>query len=331
MSFSAWRFWAWPRELRRMGVLGINRRNADYVLALNPRRNFPNVDDKLRSKQICEACGIAVPATYAVLSRHGDIRQLPGLISDRCEFVVKPAHGSGGRGILIVAHHDEQQFILPNGSCITLNDFRYHVASILSGLFSLGELPDTALIEQRIVCHSAFKRFAVDGTPDVRVIVYRGLPVMAMVRLPTLESQGRANLHQGAVAAAVDLSSGRTFGGVCKNRIISRHPDTAAPIQGFNVPGWRTLIASAITLSDNLGLGYVGIDFVVDQQRGPLVLEANARPGLAIQVANRTGLLKRLEFVDQRMQSGLTVGERFELMDEMQANFEFRTKLRVAN
>ena len=117
---------------------------------------------------------------------------------------------------------------------------------------------------------------------------------MAMVRLPTQASRGRANLHQGAVAAGIELHSGRTLGGVCQSRIIDVHPDTRQPIQGLVIPYWTQLLGAAVRLATHLEMGYVGIDFVLDENRGPIVLEANARPGLAIQLANRTGLLHRL-------------------------------------
>ena len=96
------------------------------------------------------------------------------------------------------------------------------------------------------------------------MILYRHVPVMAMVRLPTIDSQGRANLHQGAAAAAVHLVTGRTFGGVCKNRPISRHPDTGELIAGFEIPGWKDLLTAAMKLSDAIEMGYIGVDFVVD-------------------------------------------------------------------
>jgi alpha-L-glutamate ligase-like protein len=129
-------------------------------------------------------------------------------------------------------------------------------------------------------------------------VLYRGVPVMAMVRLPTLASRGRANLHQGAVAAAIDLAAGRTFGGVWRNRPVDRHPDTGGAIHDIVVPQWPELLESAVRLADGVGLGYLGVDFVLDAATGPVVLEANARPGLAIQTANRRGLLHRLAWVD---------------------------------
>ena len=309
-SISKWRFWAWPSELRRVGVLGMNSRNADYILTSNPRRNFPNVDDKLRTKRICELRGIPVPGTFATISRNGDIPRWIEFVTDRSEFVIKPAHGSGGRGIVVIAGHNNEIFVTASGAKYSSADLRYHISSILSGLFSLGGQPDTAIIEQRIVCHSDFQKYSVGGTPDIRVILYRSIPIMAMVRLPTTASRGRANLHQGAIAAAIDLRTGTTFGGVCKSRPIANHPDTAAPIQGFQIPFWNRLLISAMDLADNLGLGYVGIDFVVDEKAGPLVLEANARPGLAIQIANRCGLAPRMKAIDQELSGTLLPTDR---------------------
>jgi glutathione synthase/RimK-type ligase-like ATP-grasp enzyme len=38
------------------------------------------------------------------------------------------------------------------------------------------------------------------------------------------------------------------------------------------------------------GLGYLGVDIVIDRFQGPMVIEVNARPGLSIQLANAKGL-----------------------------------------
>ena len=57
------------------------------------------------------------------------------------------------------------------------------------------------------------------------------------------------------------------------------------------------------------GLGYQGVDLVLDKDKGPLILELNARPGLNIQIANRAGLLTRLQLVEQHAPS-LKIGRR---------------------
>jgi alpha-L-glutamate ligase-like protein len=311
------RLWSLPAELRRIGVLGINRRNAEYILPHNPRGHYPRVDDKLLTKAICEARGIRVPHTYVVVERYGDVRRLDALLGDRNEFVVKPCNGAEGRGIVVVQDRHDGQWVTAGGERISPNDFQYHVGTILAGLYSLGGQPDRALLEQRILRHPAFSTIAVGGTPDIRIVLYRCVPVMAMVRLPTRASRGRANLHQGAVAAGIDLATGKTFGGVCLQRVVQNHPDTGVPIAGHRIPGWDDLLTFAMRAADGLELGYLGVDFVLDANLGPVLLEANARPGLAIQIANRRGLERRLRYVDQQPPTRLGPEERLRLMMEL--------------
>jgi alpha-L-glutamate ligase-like protein len=295
---SKWRCWAWPSELRRHGVLGMNARNAGYILPWNPRAHYPRVDDKLLTKQICDEQGIAVPLTYAVIERQGEVRMWADTPENRSGFVIKPAKGSGGRGIIVVTESRGEHFAAAGGQLLTATDIRHHLRSVLAGLYSLGGRPDRALIEQRIVPHRSFAHVSVDGTPDLRVIVFRGVPAMAMIRLPTRASRGRANLQQGAAAAGIELGTGTTVGGVCRSRAVDRHPDTGLPITGLVIPHWDRIVDSAVRLADGLRLGFAGIDFVVDECRGPLVLEANARPGLGIQLANRAPLRDRLRAID---------------------------------
>jgi alpha-L-glutamate ligase-like protein len=124
---------------------------------------------------------------------------------------------------------------------------------------------------------------------------------MAMLRLPTRASNGRANLHQGGIGAGVDLDSGLTHHAVQHNHFIEIHPDTRLPVVGMRVPCWREVLAMSRRVAVAVGLGYIGVDIVVDESQGPLLLEANARPGLAIQIANGRGLLPRLQAIDARL------------------------------
>lgn len=292
------RTWAWPGELRRAGILGINRRNLELVLPQNPRALFPRVDDKLQTKRLCEQHGIPVPRTLAVIEHQGDIHHFVELVATHDEFVIKPASGCEGRGIIVIAGRRDAHWLTSSEEELTLDDFRYHLSAILSGLYSLGGQDDHAIIEQRIVRHPIFADLAVGGTPDIRVILYRGVPTMAMVRLPTKQSRGRANLHQGAIASAINLATGETFGGVHLGRTITTHPDTGAQLAGRKIPAWGLILTSATKLAGCLGLGYVGVDFVLDASGLPVVLEANARPGLAIQVAHNSGLVPRVKLIE---------------------------------
>lgn len=314
------RFWAWPDELRRSGILGINDRNVSFILANNPRRLYPLVDNKLLTKQICQAHNIPVPETYGTLTTHGDVKQYNKKYGHLREFVVKPANGAAGRGIVVVADRVGDSFYTSGGREILWSDFRYHLSTMISGLFSLGGQEDVVILERRIVSHPTMMSLGTEGTPDIRVIVYRGVPAMAMIRLPTEQSSGKANLHQGAVAAAIDLATGRTFGGVSANRAITHHPDTGNPIAGIEIPSWRELLDASMRLSDALEMGYVGIDFVIDAKTGPVVLEANARPGLAIQLAHRQGILPRLRFIESLSEEQRTGDRRWELIPGLAAD-----------
>ena len=284
--------------LKDLGILGMNRRNGDYILRNNRRQFYPLVDDKLKTKEILETRQLPTPELYFSISGNFELRCLRELKFLR-EFVVKPARGAEGRGILVIVDKQERNWRKASGEIITTDDLEYHVANILAGLFSLGGSDDRAIIEYRVRSHTAFRKIAYQGVPDVRVILYRGVPVMSMLRLPTKESDGKANLHQGAMGTGVDMLKGVTIGGVHHNELVDIHPDTQTPVAGFTIPFWETILEISSKVYDVFKLGYMGIDIVIDQLLGPLILELNARPGLTIQLANRAGLLPRLEAVDR--------------------------------
>jgi len=301
------------RALRRHGVLGINRRNAEYMLRWNPRRFYPRVDDKVLTKRICEAAGIPVPRLLAVAQLHHELRQLPKQLEGLDSFVLKPSHGAMGNGILVVLRRDGDRLVRPGGRSISMTDFVYHGASIISGLYALGGQADVAMVEERLEVHPEMREIVTEGVPDIRVIVYRGVPVMAMTRLPTRLSGGRANLHQGAIGAGVDLSTGRTTHAVLRDRPVQTHPDSGLPTVGRPLPDFERVLEIGVRATDETELGYVGADVVVDATRGAMILELNARPGLAVQVANRAGLMPRLLAVDRLWRPGLNVAERISL------------------
>jgi alpha-L-glutamate ligase-like protein len=298
------------RRLADLGIMGINRRNAEFTLAHNPRCYYPLVDDKLRTKELAVAAGIPVPELYGVVQSEYQVRYLPLWLKDRDDFVIKPAHGSGGEGILVIVGRAHTNFRTVGGLLMTPEELNHHVFNILGGLYSLGGQTDAALMEYRVRFDPVFDHICYQGVPDVRIIVFFGVPVMAMLRLPTRASGGKANLHQGAIGVGIDLATGATLKGVSRQGIISEHPDTGHSIQGLAIPHWETLLTIAARACELTGLGYLGVDLVLDQDLGPLLLELNARPGLAIQIANAAGLLHRVNLVEQHWQELPTVADR---------------------
>ena len=291
------------RKARRNGILGINCRNADYILTLNQRCLYPLVDDKLKTKELAQKAGIAVPELYGLFRSVADLRKLEEIVKPYSDFVIKPAHGCGGEGILVIDSREEGRFFRVNGTELQLAELQHHVANVLYGLYSLGGQCDQAMIEYRVKFDPVFSGMGLHGVPDIRIIVFYGVPVMAMLRLPTETSNGRANLHQGAVGVGIDLCSGQTVAGVWNNKRIEKHPDTGVSILGLEIPQWERLLDLASRCHELSGLVYQGVDIVLDRDLGPLILELNARPGLAIQIANGAGLIPRLKIIEERHQS----------------------------
>ncbi|HSP57720.1 MAG TPA: alpha-L-glutamate ligase-like protein [Halomonas sp.] len=292
--------WASPAKLRLKGIVGMNRRNIRYIGRYNSRRLYPLVDDKLKTKLLAQRYGITTPALIGTVSTQFGIKQLSRVLAGHQGFVIKPAKGSGGKGILVIERVEGEHFIKPSGMRLTLSDVERHVSNLLSGLYSLGGSPDVALIEALINFDEGLSEYTYEGVPDIRVIVFRGYPVMAMMRLSTAASDGKANLHQGAVGVGLDIATGTAIRGVQFDRTRQDHPDTGHELASLRIPDWRTLLLLAAGCYEMTGLGYLGTDMVLDRHFGPMLLELNARPGLAIQMANGEGLRARLDLVEQQ-------------------------------
>lgn len=292
-------WFASPNKLKNLGVLGMNSRNIEYIARHNPRHLYPVVDNKLKTKQAAIEAGIAVPELLGVIENNWQMKTLPDLINPLQKFVIKPARGSGGKGILVIGGRDFDYFIKSSGRKMEMAQIRRHVNNILSGLYSLGGKPDSAMIETMIEYDEVFNEYTYEGVPDLRVIIFKGIPVMAMLRCSTHASDGRANLHQGAIGVGIDIKTGESLLAVQHNKPILIHPDTGRAFDDLQIPNWKEILQLAARCYEMSGLGYLGCDIVLDKNKGAMILEVNARPGLAIQLANGKGLLKRLHTIER--------------------------------
>ncbi|OXX72983.1 alpha-L-glutamate ligase-like protein [Vibrio sp. V03_P4A6T147] len=287
-----------PFKLRRKGIMGMNKRNHSYIGRYNDRSKYPLVDDKLQTKLIAQRAGCTVPKLIGVISNQADVKSIHAMVKEWPGFVIKPARGSGGKGILVIMSHKDGVYTKPSGATINQQDVERHISNALAGLFSLGGKNDVAVVENLIKFDDCFEGFSYEGVPDVRIIVFKGYPVMAMMRLSTSASDGKANLHQGAVGVGLDIATGKAVRAVQFNLPITEHPDTGKELSTLQVPHWKKLLTLASSAWEMTGLGYMGTDMVLDKEEGPMVLELNARPGLAIQIANGAGLLPRLQHIE---------------------------------
>ena len=288
----------------------MNARNFHIISKYNRRDLYPLVDDKIQTKNLALKSGVQTPNLIGIIEHQFQVKNILDMVKNHSEFVVKPSHGSGGKGVLVIKSYTDDSFTLPSGRQITYNELYQHIPNILSGLYSLGGRYDAALIEEVVHFSDIFKNYSYQGVPDVRIIVYKGYPIMAMTRLSTSESGGRANLHQGAVGVGLDIKTGKTKKAVQHNLPITHHPDTKADLRKIEVPLWKEHLTIAAKAYEMTGLGYFGADIVLDAQKGPMMLELNARPGLAIQIANGSGLKKAIKKVDKKYPSNLNPEER---------------------
>lgn len=286
-------------------ILGMNARNLKYIRPNNLRRAIKIADSKLKTKLILEAEKIPTPKLLGMFRRHKDIAkfnwdELPGNV------VLKPNRGTGGDGIVVFSkkgldEKGESIWITSGGEEWHLDDIERHILNILDGNFSLQNIPDVAFLEEKIITHRAFRKYTYKGLPDIRVIVYNKVPVMTMMRLPTKWSKGKANLAQGAIGAGIDMATGRTTSAAIKKpvrRFVTKHPDTAQDLSGLEVPYWNEVLEMAIRCQEISRVGFLGADIAVDEKKGPVILELNARPGLEIQNVNMAPLAGRLRRVE---------------------------------
>jgi len=281
-------------------LLGMNSRNLNYIRPNNLKKSIRIADDKILSKKILKKNNLPVPGIIGRVFSYEELNNFDWSALPN-GFALKPNRGMGGEGILVVygkKKNRDDAWVKADGSIVTVEDLKNHIRNILDGNFSLFGIPDVAFFEERLTLLKLFKPYAFKGIPDIRVIVYNKVPIMAMLRLPTKESGGKANLQQGAIGAGIDLATGVTTTSVQgKTKIIEKVPGSRLFLSGIVIPYWKEILEMAVRAQEVSGLGFLGADIAIDKERGPVFLELNARPGLSIQVANLSGLKERLERV----------------------------------
>ncbi len=301
-----------PSFFSNHGVLGLNARSLLYIKPFNPTKATALADSKLKTKAYLAARGIPVAKLYGRIETRDqllsfDFSQLP----DEC--VLKPNHGFGGEGIIVLKGRDKRGRFLRNGKLpMDEQELREHIEDILDGKFSLKGVLDTAFFEQILKPHDCFARFRPVGLPDIRVIVFNLVPVMAMVRIPTADSDGKANIHLGGIGIGIDIAKGTTTYAAQYHSMVETlsHGEVA---MGHPIPYWDDILLVCSKIQQLTNIGYLAVDITIDEQMGPALLEVNARAGLEVQVANLAPLRSRLERVQglkvESPEKGVRIGQ----------------------
>lgn len=279
-------------------ILGLNARSVLFTTRYNSRKAKNIANSKLQTAKVLKKNKVATPKVIAKFRNYDDVGNFDwSKLPDK--FALKPSRGLGGDGIIVVKKKLKSgNFLTTSKEVKTIEDFKIHAIDILEGAYSMGSDPDVAFIQEYVGRHKVFRKLSYRGTPDIRIIVFNKIPVMAMLRLPTKDSGGRANLHQGALGLGIDLATGITTKAIQYNRQIVFKPGTLRKLNGIKIPQWNLILETAVKAQMASGLGYAGVDIVLHPDKGPMVIELNAQPGLSIQLANMEGLKRRLERVD---------------------------------
>lgn len=271
-------------------TMGINHRNIDYVNTKNTRELLSLAVDKLQSKAALVDYAIPVPGTIAICKNLSGLDEFMAALDKLESVAIKPNKGSKGFGIVILTDKKGSDFYSPSGTVWTKADLRRHITEIVNGAFSQNSSPDVAYLEPLLRQHSSIDNLFDNGLADIRIILDEGKPISAMLRLPTQGSDGKANLHQGAVGLSIDLASGKVTHAALKGKKVTHHPDSGRALIGYQLPYWHRIVEIAVNCYDAIELGYMGVDICIDQDNGPMVLEVNGRPGLEIQNVQNKGM-----------------------------------------
>ena len=281
-------------------LLGMNARNLDYCFR-NSTRATKVAASKILTKKILVEQSLPTPAIHAIVSQRGRVDKIKWE-EFGTRFVIKPEAGLGGNGVLVVRKKikGKLEWITASGQRVGEEDLRMHVWDILEGRYGGSGGRYRAFVEELVTIHPRLKKYTYQGTPDLRMIVYNQVPVMAMLRLPTKESEGRANLHQGAIGVGVDIATGITTYGVHHGEMIRYLPGSKKrKLNGVQLPYWSKILRTGLEVMKVVGLNYGAVDFGFDEEsKEGKVFEVNRAPGLSIQLANRSGLRKRLRRVE---------------------------------
>ncbi|MGH9576376.1 MAG: sugar-transfer associated ATP-grasp domain-containing protein, partial [Terriglobales bacterium] len=247
------------------------------------------------TKRHLDEAGVPTPRTLLSAESEHELDHRQAALDVPGGFALKPASGTQGEGIVLFTGSEQGRYRLLNGEIWSYEQLRAHVRDITRGLHSASDDRDRALFEELIHPDEFSRSIVPAGIPDIRVLIVRGKAIAAMLRVPTIKSGGRANLHQGAAGFAVDMASGRIGSGTHEGKVIDAHPDSGERLAGRELPRWPEVLRVASAAQQAVPLGYAGIDVCLDERRGAVVIEINARPGIEIQNALQKGLMPELQ------------------------------------
>jgi len=277
-------------------ILGQNARNLNFINEYNDDYAKNLADSKLKTKEFLWKKWVSVAQTLLIINNHKELDDLD-LNSLEVPFVIKPNAWYWGKWILIFEIKDNDwNFITNDCQTFSLKILKEHIRDILDWFYSISWSRDKVIFEQKIILDHSIELLWKYWLPDIRVIVFNWVPIIAMLRVPTANSKWKANLHAGACWVWIDIWSGKLTYITQFKKMIKSIP-WLWDIRWIELPYWEDILKLATKVQQITNIGYVGCDIVIDDKVWPLLLEVNVRPWLEVQVANKVALYDRLKKV----------------------------------
>ena len=227
--------------LRARGVVAahLNRRNIGYISKYNDRRLYPLVDGKQAADQAAVSRSTVWPRQEMIgkVASQFEVERVVDMVRDRAGFVIKPAKGSGGKGILVIEHHDGEEFCeaqrrrasrVPTWSATSPTSCQDFIRWAAHRMWRW--------VEGFISFNQPWPS-SPEGVPDIRVMVFKGYPVMAMMRLSTAAWMARPTFTRGqSVSGWISGQAGPCA--ACSMIVHSSPTDTGHDLFSLKVPRW---------------------------------------------------------------------------------------------
>ncbi len=277
-------------------ILWQNARNLKYIKWFNTNLSKKIADSKIKTKELLSIKWVFVPETILIISKHEDIdleiiKKLP------VPFVIKPNSWFGWKGIIVIESKTWEEFISKSWKKYDIKSLRRHFLNILDWFFSLSGSRDKVLIEKKVELDKKVELLWKYWLPDIRVVVFNMVPVIAMMRIPTEKSDGKSNLHAWACWVGIDIWTGKLTYMTMYSKIIKSIP-WIWDIRWMILPHWEEVLNLAVKTQKVTNIWYLWCDIVLDAEKWPLLMEINLRPWLEVQVANMAKLKDRLDKVE---------------------------------
>src|SRR3989344_6496896 len=163
---------------RASGILGMNARNLLYIGRYNSKASKRFADDKLFTKNYLSSRGLGVAKIFHVIKNYNELRFFnPDSLPK--SFVIKPNRGYGGEGIIVIKDRTHKKFIEVSDETYTWEDMYRHITAILDGQYAISGLHDQVIIEERLEAAEYLKPYLEVGLPDIRIIVFNYVPIIA--------------------------------------------------------------------------------------------------------------------------------------------------------